>query len=445
MTVKTSPDTSESYANIPFHDVLKCVHCGLCLDACPTYAELGVEQDSPRGRLYLMRGLWEGELPLDKHVVEPLARCLDCRACETACPAAVPYGELLEKTRGVIAENLPSSLKKRLLESFFLKRVLPSSAWMRFFSRLGWLYRLLGFPTLITRSPLARILPKWIVSSHWLMPRFAGTSFKLSNRVSPSGQGCRVALFTGCIMDVADIEIHEATVTLLQRAGCQVTVPRNQACCGALHVHGGERKTPRQLARTNEAAFDPDGVDVIIVNAAGCGAQLREYAPLFSDTPQRDDARWSRFGDRVSDILVFLASLDGFCENTRWRGKKETVLYDAPCHLIHAQKTDAPRALLASVPAIRLVGLTDADRCCGAAGIYNLTQANLSEDILAHKLDDIEQTLAANPEATTLVTGNPGCLFQIRAGVNKRGLPLRVLHPVQLLAECLAEEAVSER
>jgi len=444
MTEKTLPGAcAESYAKVPFDDVLKCVHCGLCLDACPTYAELGVEQDSPRGRLQLMRGLWEGELALDEQVVEPLARCLDCRACESSCPSGVPYGELLEKTRGVIAENLPSSLKKRLLESFFLKRVLPSTPWMRFFSRLGWLYRLLGFPTLVTRTPLARILPKWIVASHWLMPHFSGKSFKLANRkpVSKSAEGCRVALFTGCIMDVADIEVHEATITVLEAAGCQVSVPRNQACCGALHVHGGTRRTARQLAHRSEIAFDPDRTDIIIVNAAGCGAQLREYAPLFSDTPQKDDERWSRFGNRVCDILVFLASLERFSETIRWRDKQETVLYDAPCHLIHAQKTDTPRALLAAVPSIRLVGLTDADRCCGAAGIYNLTQANLSEDILAHKLDDIEQTLAANPDATTLVTGNPGCLFQIRAGVNQRGLPLRILHPIQLLAECLAQNS----
>ncbi|MDJ0842136.1 MAG: (Fe-S)-binding protein [Acidobacteriota bacterium] len=428
--------TAEAFKGVPFDNVLKCVHCGLCLDDCPTYRELGVEQDSPRGRLYLMRGLWEGELDLTPDVAAPLNRCLDCRACETACPSAVPYGELLEKARGVIAENLPQSRQRRFLEAVFFRRVLPSTGWMRLISMGGWIYRLLGLHLIFSQTALARLLPDWAVRGNAMMPRFAGRSFKLGYRKSKNKGKHKVGLFTGCIMDVADLDIHRATVKLLEASGCEVVVPKEQACCGALHVHNGEREIPRTLALRNEEAFKDESLDAVIVNAAGCGAQLREYGHLFSDSPERNDERRHDFGNRIQDILVYLSDLEGY-RNLKWQAKKETVLYDAPCHLMHAQKTDTPRTLLAENPAVNLVPLEDADRCCGAAGIYNMVHGDLADDILDRKLDDIEATLALNPDAATLVTGNPGCLFQIRNGVRNRGLPLRVIHPVQLLAELM--------
>jgi len=434
--------TAKAFEGVPFDNVLSCVHCGLCLDACPTYRELKTEQDSPRGRLYLMRALWEDELALSEDVAAPLSRCLDCRACETACPSAVPYGELLEKTRGVIAREMPATGKRRLLERFFFGTVLPSPTWTRLLSIGGLLYRGLGFRRLVT-GPLAKWLPDWAVRGNQMMPRFAGRSFRASragnHRPASDEPIAKVGLFTGCIMDVADLAIHEATLELLTAAGCEVVIPRDQRCCGALHVHNGERVIPRALANRNRRAFTDD-LDVIIVNAAGCGAQLREYAHLFSDSNQRDDAGWEAFGSRVTDILVFLAGLDGFIEKVQWKTEHHTVLYDAPCHLIHAQKTDAPRELLSSIPNLEVVPLTDASRCCGAAGIYNLLHGALADDILTRKLDDIEQTLAVNPDADTLVTGNPGCLFQIRAGCAARGIPLRVIHPAELIAGLINHE-----
>ena len=434
----TEAPVANLFADIPFEKVLNCVHCGLCLESCPTYQELLTEQDSPRGRLYLMRGLWEGEIGLDEHVIAPIARCLGCRACETACPSNVPYGDLLDKTRGVIAQRSKPGLMTRLLRAFVFRRLLVSTFLLRSFSLAARVYGWLGLPWLVTETPLQRLLPVRLVTAHRLMPGFSGSSFKRrygqpAQAPRSPGKQRRVGLFTGCVMDVAEAEIHHATLSLLHAAGCEVVIPQDQTCCGALPVHAGERQLARGMAVRNRKAFAADALDAVIVNAAGCGAQLHEYEALFSDSPDCSD--WSRFRSQVVDILAYLAGIDGFTETIGWREEPVTVLYDAPCHLMHAQGVDlAPRRLLSQVPGLKLVPLQHADRCCGAAGIYNLTQAAMASDILARKLDDIEMTLAQHSEARYLVTGNSGCLFQLRHGVRERNYPLKVLHPAVLLA-----------
>ncbi|QTD51918.1 (Fe-S)-binding protein [Sulfidibacter corallicola] len=444
---------SDLYAGVPFEDVLQCVHCGLCLDACPTYRTLGAEQDSPRGRLYLMRGLWEGDLSADDAVTAPLSRCLDCRACETACPSGVPYGQLLEKTRGVLARHRKPGLGTRLFRDLPLDLLPAHTNRLIWFSRLMRLYRKLGLAALIARSPLSHLLPKRLVHAHRLLPNFSGRSFKkrhadkvfapLHDRLPVR----RVGLFTGCVMDVADNDIHEAVLHLLRVAGCEVVIPAGQTCCGALQVHAGTRAAPRALAKRNYAAFAEDSLSAVIVDAAGCGAQLKEYHHLFSDAPAdtdpkwREGERWHRFGAMVCDILDFLAGIKGFVAANRWNDAPLRLIYDAPCHLVHAQRIDAgPRALLASLPGVELVVPSLANQCCGAAGIYNVQHRELAESVLEAKLDDLTRTLETQPEATVLVTANPGCLFQLRHGVAKRGLPLRVLHPAVLLTERLLPE-----
>lgn len=443
-TVSRSP----LFAKVEFEGILSCVHCGLCLDVCPTYRELGMEQDSPRGRLFLMRGLWQNELALNQDVIAPLSRCLDCRACETACPSGVHYGELLEKTRGIIQENHPQSFLEKLLRAVFLKRVLASTAILEVMGILLKFYMTLNLPKLITQTFFRKILPKNIVASQYMLPKFSGSSFKFKyapqGRLAPTHQQTiqhRVGFFTGCILDVSESETHEATLKLLRAAGCEVTVPKAQNCCGALHVHSGDRRTAKTLAQENLAAFGMTEWDALITNSAGCSAQLKEYHHLFSkqETPARED--WQAFENKIVDILEFLSRLPDFVEKLSWSNNEETVLYDAPCHLKHAQGIDKnPQRLLNSLPGVTLVPLTESDWCCGSAGIYNLLKPDLASAILARKLDSIEQTMQLAPKAQILVTGNPGCLFQIRSGIQARQLPLRIIHPVVYMAERLLDK-----
>ena len=419
------------YKDMPFDSILSCVHCGLCLDACPTYAELGTEQDSPRGRLYLMRGLWEGELEAVPEVLAPLDRCIDCRACESACPAGVPYGELIEKTRGAQRAVAKPGLPERLLRGLVLNRILAST------SGLVWLSRLTRMAEMLALDKLSQpLLPPFLRRAHSLRPTFGKGSFKLERsgtHAAAKPDAPRVALFTGCIMDVAEQQIHEATLQLLRLAGLEVVIPRDQGCCGALHVHNGERVRARQLAEANLTALAD--VDAVVVNAAGCGAQLKEYHHLFAETGVADP-RFHQLAGKVVDLLDYLSRIDGFADHFDAGG--QTVLYDAPCHLQHAQRIESgPRSLLAAVPGLQLAPLSQADRCCGAGGIYNLLQADLADAVLDRKLDDIELSMKRQPDARTLLTANPGCLLQIRHGIRRRGLALEVLHPADWLVRNL--------
>lgn len=442
----------ELFRESEFDNILKCVHCGLCLDSCPTYRELGDEKDSPRGRLYLMRGLWEGELDLTPEVIAPLSRCLDCRACETACPSGVPYGELLEKARGVIHDTQPQSLKERSLRTLLLKGLLRSTFLLATASKLLKLYAASGLPQLLTSTALGKLLPQQFVFQQHLLPDCSGQSFKqkyADQELGPTHAAAnlgRVGLFSGCIMDVSEAAIHKATLKLLRAIGYTVVVPGNQGCCGALHVHSGDRKTARGLALNNLDAFENPlqpplkggRFEAIITNAAGCSAQLREYHHLFPKTDANHSRNWDAVEGKIVDILEFLSGHPEQIQRLSWRMDEDVVLYDAPCHLMHAQKVDDnPRALVNSLPGVTLVPLTESNWCCGSAGIYNLVHPNLSNSMLERKIASVRETLEANPKATTLVTGNPGCLYQIRAGIRAAGLPLRVIHPAVYLAERL--------
>ncbi len=423
------------FDGVDFDDVLKCVHCGLCNESCPTYGALSSEQDSPRGRLYLMRGLWQGDLALDRSTAAALSRCLDCRACETACPSSVPYGSILERARGAIGARLKPGLRQRLAIGALLG-VFGSRFRLRVAAWLGWLARRVGLTRSLAWGWAGRLAPAALRRASRLTPRFEPGSFQKRIGGEPAapldGQEPmrRVALFAGCVLDVAETEIHRAARLMLRAAGCQVVVPRGQACCGALHVHAGALDAGRALARRNLAAFAAVEVDAIAVDSAGCGAALKDYGRLLGEGGRSVAAK-------TADIMSILAELDAG-RRLRWRSEPMTALYDAPCHLRHAQGVDAPpRDLLQALPGLTLAPLREADRCCGAAGVYNLQHADLADRILDRKLDDIEATLARHPNAQVLLTGNPGCLFQLRYGLEKRGLPLRVMHPVALMAERL--------
>ena len=442
--------TQTLFQNADFDNILKCVHCGLCLDNCPTYRELGDEKDSPRGRLYLMRGLWQGDLELEPSVIEPLSRCLDSRACERACPSGVPYGQLLEQTRGIIQENQPQSWKEKFLRFFLLRGLFQSTALLTTASKILKIYAASGVPKLITNTPVGKIFPKSFVFQQYLLPDFSGESFKEKHAdqvLAPEGNensentkslALQVGIFSGCVMDVSEKAVHVSTLKILRQIGCEVTVPGNQVCCGALHVHSGDRDTARSMALKNLDAFGKKPLDAIITNAAGCGAQLKEYHLLFQKNAQNSGKDWSPFESKVVDILEFLSRYPEQLANLDWKDQAETVLYDAPCHLIHAQQVDEnPRRLLNDLPGVCLVPLNESNWCCGSGGIYNLVQPELSAAVLKRKVDSLKQTMAAHPSANTIITGNPGCLYQIRAGIRNEGVPIRVLHPVVYLAERL--------
>ncbi len=447
-------ESKSLFNEVEFDNILKCVHCGLCLDSCPTYRELADEKDSPRGRLYLMRGLWEGELELKPQVIDPLNRCIDCRACESACPSGVPFGELLEKTRGIILENKSQSIKEKISRMFILKGLFRSTGLMISASLFLKLYIASGLPKLITKTFIGRFFTESFVFKQHLLPNCSGESFKRKHAdkiLSPlhdkeskktdtqiQQKNLRVGMFTGCIMDVSEKAIHDSTLNLLLNIGCEVVVPGNQVCCGALHVHSGDRKTAQEFAVKNLSAFEPRNLDAIITNAAGCGAQLMEYHHLFAEKTSNAQMNWSSFENKVIDVLEFLSGHSELLEKLPFMDDDDTVLYDAPCHLMHAQKVDEnPRKILSSLPGVTLVPLTESNWCCGSGGIYNLVQPDLSKAVLERKIESVRQTLRSFPEAKTIVTGNPGCLYQIRAGLRSSDIDLEILHPVVYLMDRL--------
>lgn len=400
---------------------LDCIHCGLCLSSCPTYRVLGNEMDSPRGRIYLMRAFDEGRTKITDSFVEHMFRCLDCRACETACPSGVHFGHMMEEMRGKIVEDRSAHWIARLV----LKHVFPYPRRFHVASRMLQLYQASGIQGFVRQTGLLSRLAPRMAAAEALMPEIgieSGVTLDSYYHAEGKKQGA-VAFFTGCVMNSMMGSINKSSVRLLTAAGYDVMVPGQQICCGALASHAGLRETASDMARANIAAFPVDQLDAVIINAAGCGAMLKEY-PLLIDGAEA-------FSSKVKDIAEFLAS-------TRIFERLKTPLYqrvgyDDPCHLIHGQGVKSePRKLLKAIPGIQFVEVEGADQCCGSAGIYNITQNELSMEILDQKMEKIRK---ANIDM--LATGNPGCMFQFRYGAKKFGLNLEVVHPVELLARSL--------
>ncbi len=410
-----------------FEKISACVHCGLCLEACPTYRELRVEMDSPRGRIYLMKGILQERLEPTEDVLEHLDRCLDCRACETACPSGVEYGHILEKTRTLLEPGRKHGWGVRFLRWLLFRKILPSRGWQDGIFRLLWLQQALGVTAIGRWLGRRGLLPGKLGALAAQAPRVPFRSFRASHRgrllfPARGERRRRVALFTGCLADRLFADVNEATVRVLTENGCEVEVLEAERCCGALHIHNGDRDAAKALARENARAFNAGGFDAVVSNAAGCSAELRHYGDLLEG-----DASAAAFGGKVRDVTEYLAEIGWRPPAGRLAGK---VAYDEPCHLLHAQKVSAaPRAALAAIPGIELVPLDDAESCCGSAGIYSFTQPALSKDILARKVDAIRRSAAS-----VVATGNPGCILQIRFGLAEAGLPVEVVHPVELLA-----------
>jgi glycolate oxidase iron-sulfur subunit len=409
-------------------DLDKCVHCGLCLNACPTYRELGVEMDSPRGRIYQMVQV-AGGAPVNESYIEHIELCLACRACETACPSGVPYGRLVEAARAEIETKVKRGPLAELARWVVFENLLPSRANLRMAAGVLWAYQNLGLQKLVRATGVLKLFGKLGRLEELAPPAELPSFFRHYGKVFPSeGEPrYRVALLGGCIANVSFARLNEATVRVLRKNGCEVTVPDGQTCCGALHVHSGLRDQARALARKNIDALLSGGYDAIITNAGGCGSTLKEYHELLEhDSAYADQAR--RFVALVKDVNEFLASVE---LNPRMGELPLKVTYQDSCHLAHGQKVKAaPRKLLRAVPGLELREMVASDICCGSAGIYNVVQNEMAMAVLEKKMQSVNRT-----RAEAIVTANPGCMLQLRAGAKLHGSGQRVMHVVEVLDE----------
>jgi len=411
--------------DIDYELFLDCVHCGLCTSACPTYLELGNENDSPRGRIYLMRAVTDGRLGLSQEVRRHLELCLDCRACETACPSGVQYGKLIEPFRVAMEEQSIGPRKSvDWFHRFVLFGLFTRPDRMRRMLVPARLAQRLGLMMLAEKTGLLSLLPARLRRLVEMLPPPERPGPALPTLLPAIGKRrARVALFTGCVADVMFRPTHWATARVLQQNGCDVLVPQEQVCCGAIHFHAGSSEPARELADANLTAFDHRHVDAILVNVAGCGAMLKDYGHHWHDARQGERAE---FAGKVKDVSEFLDTLGLVAPEGEI---PLTATYHDACHLGHAQKVrEAPRRLLAQIPGLKLVDLPETEVCCGAAGTYNLTEPEMSARLSRRKLDNILKT-----GSRVVLTGNAGCLLQIMREARSRGERLLVAHPMDLL------------
>jgi glycolate oxidase iron-sulfur subunit len=420
-------------SEIDYEKFLSCVHCGLCTAACPTYLETGDENNSPRGRIYLMRSVVDGRQELTPKVAEHLDLCLDCRSCETACPSGVQYGRLIEPFRASqkqSAAKAGKAVNQDWFHRFILYGLFPFAGRMRWALAPMKLMQQIGLDRLLDASGLTKILPERMRRMQRLLPRLVPGGPSLPEFLPAVGpRRARVALFTGCVADAAFRHTHWATARVLQRNGCDVIVPRGQQCCGAIHYHSGADKPALELARTNAGVFDAAEVDAVIVNVAGCGAMLKDYGHIARELePQNEHLheRLERCAGKMKDVSEFLGQLGIVPPTGEIRLR---AVYQDACHLNHAQKIrEQPRDLLAKIPGLEILSIAEADICCGAAGSYNLTEPEMSDRLASRKLVNI---LAAKPQA--VITGNVGCSMQIQATLRQAGHQIWVAHPMELL------------
>jgi glycolate oxidase iron-sulfur subunit len=413
-------------SGIDFGLFQQCIHCGLCTTSCPTYTELGDENDGPRGRIYLMRGIAEGTLEPDRHVRRHLDLCLDCRACETACPSGVHYGRLIEPFRMAVEEADRRPAKRfDWFRRLILLGVFPYPERIRqAMGPVRWAQRL-GIYDWAERLGLLRLVPGRVGRMLSLVGPAVEPGPRLPRFLPAVGRRrARVAFFVGCVADAMFRHVHWATLHVLQQNGCDVLIPEGQGCCGAIHYHAGASDGARTMADANVAAFDLADIDAVVVNHAGCGAMMREYGLHWPDAGQPGR---QRLADRVLDVNAFLDQL-GMVPPS---GSIETIAtYHDACHLVHGQKVrEAPRRLLGQIPGLTLRALPESEICCGSAGTYNLNQPEMADRLLRRKLDNVLAT-----GARIVLASNAGCLLQIAGEVRRRRLPLLVMHPMELLA-----------
>jgi glycolate oxidase iron-sulfur subunit len=407
-------------------DLDRCVHCGLCLNACPTYRELGLEMDSPRGRVYQMVQVANGA-PITPSYEEHIGLCLACRGCESACPSGVPYGRMVEDARYQIEAQVKRGRAATWLRGLVFHRVLPSPRALAIAGTMLYLYERMGLKALmrvLASVKLAGRLGEIAQLAPSADPPFF---FDQVGKTFPAEgvQRYRVAFLAGCIANITFARLNEATVRVLRKNGCEVVIQAGQGCCGALHLHSGLREDARKLARRNIDALRDGGFDAIITNAAGCGSTLKEYGELLADDPAYA-AKAQEFSGLMRDVTEFLAGIE---LNREMKPVDAVVTYQDSCHLAHGQRVrSAPRKLLAAIPGLQLREMRGADICCGSAGIYNVVQNEMAMQILGSKMKSVNAT-----DASVIATANPGCMLQLQAGVRMQGKEQKVVHVVELL------------
>lgn len=416
MDVRTSTEHHTQH-----DDLARCVHCGFCLQACPTYLELGMESDSPRGRIALIEAVATGRAQATPALLGHLDLCLQCRACETACPSEVKYGRIMETARAEIVER--GAPRAWRLRAAVLRQMLPHRQRLGALMAALRIYEHSPLRTFVRMSRVLRLLR--LDDAERALPE---VSARFTPPAQPHGLTRSVALLDGCVMPYMYPRTHEATVRVLNRLGYRVVLPRDQSCCGALSSHAGDRRFARELARRNIDAFLAADVEAVVVDSAGCGASMKEYADLLADDPAYAE-RARRLSDMTRDVLEFISGHDmGSLGEVRAR-----VTYQDSCHLAHAQRvTAAPRQVLRSIPGLDLREMAAPDRCCGAAGLYSVVQRNMSARVLDAKMVDMRRT-----GASVIATANPGCMSQLEAGMRRYGLEGRVVHVVELVDEAM--------
>ncbi len=406
----------------------KCIHCGLCLPVCPTYSVTFNESSSPRGRIRLMRSFQAGELGLTDDFVDEMNFCLDCQACETACPAGVHYAPLVENARDVIVRSGREPWIGRTFRRFVLDSIFGSRRGMKIFNIAMRLFQKSGLREAIEQSNLLSIFSSTLNEEFGLLPWLEPRDFSAITPevITPAGEvRGRVALLTGCLMNSAFARVHKDCVEVLVRNGYQVCVPKDQGCCGSLHAHNGERERSRQLAGKIIELFADERYDFIVVDSAGCAAFIKEYGGLFptDDRRSRDGSTVARKTREITEFLVEV----GYRFPSAPIDKR--VTYHEACHLVHTQKiSDQPRRLIGSIPGVDLAELPEATWCCGSAGIYNLMKYQDARKFLDQKTDHILGT-----KADIVLAANPGCHLQLEHGLRLKGSTCEVMHPVSLL------------
>ncbi|MFS2259226.1 (Fe-S)-binding protein [Bacillus safensis] len=416
-------------------ELLNCMRCGFCLPSCPTYIESGQQEThSPRGRIALMKAVRDGVIEPDEDVEHSLNLCLGCRACEPVCPSGVKYGRLLEDARDIIQQHKKQSIPVKLVRRVVFKGLFPSQSRMRKAAGLLRFYQTSGLQTAARKTGMLKVLPPHLRLMEQALPKVPRQQKSRLTEYKAAGPARkRVAFFTGCLMDTVFSSTNEATIQLLQLAGCDVIVPPIQTCCGALHGHSGEKEQAKQLAKRNIEAFEQIDADAIVMNAGGCGAFLSDYDHLLCDDPDFQK-RSEVFSKKITDISDILVELE-FHRRMPLALPEQVITYQDSCHLRNGMGVlHAPRVLMKAIHGVSFKEMKDSGRCCGSAGIYNILQPKMSMQILDHKMTEASQTKAA-----AIVTSNPGCQLQMAAGIKRSGHSpsMRAVHLADLLLEAV--------
>ena len=429
MSFQISQPNSRLLGVLPNDDVLsQCIHCGMCLSVCPTYEMTKNERSSPRGRIKMIKSVARGEMEISKIFADEMNFCLDCQACETACPAGVKYGSMVEAARVEIDNTGYRSSTYKIIKKILLKSVVGSRSNLKLFSKFLRFYQNSFIRKLLHKSGLLKLVSKNLEEIDKLSPE---VSDYFSDDIIPEITApvdevkYKIAFLSGCLMNVMFAEINKDTVDILQMVKCEVFTPKDQICCGSLHAHNGDFDTAKNLAKHTIDVFERYDFDYIVTNSAGCGAFMKEYGHVLKDDAQYSD-RAKSFSSKVKDITEFLVKLDNI---PYFKSLAERITYHDACHLAHTQKiTEQPRELLKSIPSIKYTELEEASWCCGSAGIYNIVNYEDSMVILERKMHNIKNT-----DAKIVITGNPGCLAQLRYGAKKFNIELEVIHPVSFM------------